>query len=98
MLPSQILHQRRAEILEIMKRYPMFANLRVIGSVARGEDTEKSDIDFFVDTLPDASLFDLGGLYEDFQDVLGVSVDIITSGVKMNDYMKMTIERDAVPV
>ena len=98
MLPSQILHERRAEILEIMKRYPMFANLRVVGSVARGEDTEKSDIDFFVDTLPDASLFDLGGLYEDFQDLLGVSVDIITSGVKMNDYMKMTIERDAVPV
>ena len=98
MLPSQILHERRAEILEMMKRYPTFTNLRVVGSVARGEDTEHSDIDFLVDALPDATLFHLGGLYEDLKELLGVSIDILTSGSDMPDYMRMTIERDAVPV
>ena len=98
MLPSQILHQRRADILDVMKRYPMFDNLRVIGSVARGDDTENSDIDFMVDPLPEASLFHLGGLYEDLQELLGVSVDIIVTGGDMNDYMRMTTQRDAVPI
>jgi predicted nucleotidyltransferase len=46
MLPSKLLHQHRAVVLAIMQRYPMFANLRIIGSIARGEDTEDSDIDF----------------------------------------------------
>jgi len=98
MLPSQVLHERRADILNVMKRYPMFGNLRVVGSVARGEDAEGSDIDFLVDPLPDATLFHLGGLYEDLQEFLGVSVDILTTGGEMNDYMKMTITRDAVPL
>jgi len=96
MLPSKILHDRRADILELMKRYPMFGNLRVVGSVARGEDTEASDIDFLVDPLPDATLFHLGGLYEDLQDLLGVSVDILTTGIEMNDRMFTAIKRDAV--
>jgi predicted nucleotidyltransferase len=96
MLPSDRLHKHRAEVLGIMKRYPMFANLRVIGSVARGEDTEASDIDFLVDALPDATLCDLGGLIEDFEELLGISVDVITTGVHINGYMKTTIERDAI--
>jgi len=96
MLPSQILHKHRAEVLEIMQRYHMFANLRIIGSVARGEDTEASDIDFLVDALSDATLCDLGGLIEDFEELLGISVDVITTGVHINGYMKTTIERDAI--
>ena len=96
MLPSQILHEHRAEVLEVMKRYPMFAHLRIIGSVARGEDTEDSDIDFLVDALSNATLCDLGGLIEDFEEILGISVDIMTTGAHINGYMKTTIERDAV--
>ena len=95
MLPSQILRMRRAEVLEIMGRYPRLSNLRVVGSVARGEDTEGSDIDFLVDAAPGATLFDIGGLHEDLEDLLGVAVDIITSGGRMHDSMKTTIERDA---
>jgi len=96
MLPSERLHQHRAEVLAVMKRYPMFVNLRIIGSVARGEDTKDSDIDFLVDALPDATLCDLGGLIEDLEALLGISVDVITSGVHINGYMKTTIERDAI--
>jgi predicted nucleotidyltransferase len=96
MLPSQILHNHRTEVLEIMKRYPMFVNLRVIGSVARGEDTEDSDIDFLVDALSDATLCDLGGLLEELEERLGISVDVMTSGPHITGYMKASIERDAV--
>lgn len=96
MLPSELLYVHRKEILEIFVRYPMISNVRIVGSVARGEDTEKSDIDFLVDTLPGTSLFDLGGLHEDLTDLLGIPVDIIPSGARLHDYMRMTIERDAV--
>ena len=98
MLPSQLLHIHHAEILEVMKRYPRLSNLRVVGSVARGEDTEESDIDFLVDPSPDAGLFDLGGLHEDLEELLGVPVDVISSRGRMHEYMKMTIERDAIRI
>lgn len=98
MLPSELLHIHREEILEILGRYPRLSNLRVVGSVARGEDTEDSDIDFLIDTVPGATLFDLGGLHEDLEELLGIPVDIISSGGRMHEYMRMTIERDAVQV
>ena len=95
MLPSQLLHIHRKEISEILERYPMISNVRIVGSVARGEDTESSDIDLLVDTAPGITLFDIGGLHEDLVDLLGVPVDIISSGGRMHEYMRMTIERDA---
>lgn len=97
MLPSELLHLHREEVLEILARYPMISNVRVVGSVARGEDTEQSDIDFLVDTSPGTTLFDIGGLHEDLVDLLGVSVDIISSKGHMHEYMRMAIERDARP-
>jgi len=98
MLPSQILENHRAEVLEIMRRYPVLANLRIVGSVARGEDTEDSDIDFLVDPLPGATLFDLGGLHEDLEELLGVPVDVISTRSRMHEYMRQSIEEEAVRV
>lgn len=96
MLPSERLHIHREEVLEILTRYPMISNVRIVGSVARGEDTEESDVDLLVDTAPGTTLFDIGGLHEDLVDLLGIPVDIISSGGRMHEYMRMTIERDAV--
>lgn len=96
MLPSELLHIHRKEVLEIFGRYPMISNVRLVGSVARGEDTEDSDIDFLVDTVQGTSLFDLGGLHEDLEDLLGIPVDIIPSGARLHEYLRTTIERDAV--
>ena len=96
MLPSQILHNHREEVLEILACYPMISNVRIVGSVARGDDTESRDIDFLVDTAPGTTLFDIGGLREDLVDLLGVPVDIISSKGRMHEYMKMTVERDAI--
>ena len=95
MLPSELLRIHRKEILEVLARYPMISNVRIVGSVARGEDTENSDIDFLVDAAPGTTLFDVGGLHEDLVDLLGVSVNIISSKGRMHEYMRMTIERDA---
>jgi len=95
MLPSELLCIHRKEILEIMGRYPMISRPRVVGSVARGEDTPMSDIDFFIDTAPETTLFDIGGLYEDLEDLLGLPINIITSRGRMHDYMRAAIESDA---
>jgi len=96
MRPSQILDNHRSEVREIMARYPMFANLRLIGSVARGEDTEDSDIDFVVDPLPGSNLCNLGGLIEDLENLLGIHVDVLSSRADMGRHMRMCVERDAV--
>lgn len=51
----------------------------MFGSVARGDFSDLSDIDFLVDLEPGRSLFDLGGLLMDLQDLLGLKVDIGTT-------------------
>ncbi len=53
-------------------------NVRVFGSVARGDDAEESDVDFLVDMEDGRSLLDLGGLLTDLQALLGRPVDIAT--------------------
>ncbi len=71
------LRTRRSEIIEIARARGA-SRVRVFGSVARGEATETSDIDFLVDLEPDRSLFDLGGLLMDLQDLLHRNVDVVT--------------------
>jgi uncharacterized protein len=53
-------------------------NPRVFGSALRGKDSDASDVDILVDPLPGATLFDLGGLQVSLEDLLGVSVDLLT--------------------
>lgn len=83
MRASQRLELHRSEILEIAKKYEQkgLCNLRVFGSVARGEDTEDSDIDFMVDVDSDLhpSLYTLIGLNDELEDLLGTKVDVITT-------------------
>ena len=71
------LRTRRSEIIEIARARGA-SRVRVFGSVARGEATETSDVDFLVDLEPDRSLFDLGGLLMDLQDLLQRNVDVVT--------------------
>lgn len=54
--------------------------ISLFGSVARGEDTETSDIDFLVRFRSDASTFDLGALLWDLEETLGEKVDIVSDG------------------
>jgi predicted nucleotidyltransferase len=68
---------RRGEILRLAAKYGA-RNVRVFGSVARGENDAQSDIDFLVDLEPARSLFDLGGLLMALQELLGAEVDVVT--------------------
>jgi predicted nucleotidyltransferase len=52
----------------------------VFGSALLGTDKDGSDLDLLVDALPGATLFDLGGLQIELEDLLGVSVDLLTPG------------------
>jgi len=77
--PSVALEPHRAAIRRASARYRV-ANPRVFGSTARGSDTVGSDLDLLVDPLPEATLFDLGGLQEELEALLGVRVDLRTPG------------------
>ena len=54
------------------------SNIRVLGSVARGEADEKSDIDLLVDMEPGRNLLDLIGFLKDLESLLGCKVDVVT--------------------
>jgi len=74
---EELLQTKRDDILRIAARYGA-SNVRIFGSVARGEADEKSDIDFLVNMESGRSLFDLGGLLSDLEDLLGCNVDVVT--------------------
>jgi predicted nucleotidyltransferase len=75
---SQLIQEKRQDILAIAAKHGAF-NVRIFGSVARGEETEKSDVDFLVDyDLKQISPWFPGGLLMDLQDLLGCKVDIVT--------------------
>jgi uncharacterized protein len=71
------LQRRRAEILEIAANHGA-RNVRLFGSVARGDDRAESDVDFLVDMEPGRSLLDLVGLGQELEQLLGHKVDVLT--------------------
>ncbi|MEX2627092.1 MAG: nucleotidyltransferase domain-containing protein [Ilumatobacteraceae bacterium] len=73
------LRERRDEIVELARARGA-SRVRVFGSVARGDATGESDIDFLIDLEPGRSLLDLGGLLMDLQDFLEHDVDVVTEG------------------
>ncbi len=77
MKPSAALEHKREAIREAAGRYRT-ANPRIFGSVLYGTDREGSDLDLLVDSLPGATLFDLGGLQIELEELLGVPVDLLT--------------------
>jgi uncharacterized protein len=72
-----LLKEKREAILCLCAEHGA-RNVRVFGSVARGEADEQSDIDLLVDMEPGRSLLDLGGLLMDLQALLGQKVDVVT--------------------
>ncbi len=79
MKPSEALSSKKQAVLDATARYRT-TNARVFGSVVRGSDVDGSDLDVLVDTLPGTTLFDLGGLQDELQELLGVPVDLLTPG------------------
>ena len=73
------------------------SNVRLFGSVARGDCDDSSDYDFLVDLAPDRSLMDLGGLLMDLQDLLQARVDVATESM-LRPAARESALRDAVPL
>lgn len=77
--PSAVVAAHRAEILRLAG-VNKADDVRMFGSIARGEDTPDSDVDLLVRFAPDASLFDQARLILDLEELLGVSVDVVSEG------------------
>ena len=74
---QKILQEKRQEILEIAAKHGAY-NVRIFGSVARGEADEASDVDILVDAGPRRTPFFPGGLVVDLEALLGRRVDVVT--------------------
>jgi uncharacterized protein len=92
----ELLQAKREDILRTAIRYGAF-NVRVFGSVARGEADAESDIDLLVDVEPGRTLFDLSELLMDLQDLLGHNVDIVTEK-GLNNRIRQRVLKEAVPL
>ncbi|WP_334173640.1 nucleotidyltransferase family protein [Sinomonas sp.] len=79
MRPSAAFEAKRAAVREASLRHRA-GNARVFGSVLHGTDRDGSDLDLLVDAQPGATLFDLGALQDELEELLGVHVDVLTPG------------------
>jgi len=89
-------HDKKAAILDLARRHGA-RSIRVYGSVARGQATDRSDLDLLVEWEADRSLLDVVGLKQDLEDLLGVTVDI-GSERGLHWYIKEAVLREAVPL
>ena len=71
------------------------ANVRVFGSVGRGEQAASSDLDLLVDMAEGRSLFDLIALSNDLEESLGVDVDVVTEA-SLSPYIRDRVLDEAV--
>ena len=77
MKPSVALELKRDAVREAANRFHT-ENPRIFGSVLHGADRDGSDLDILVDAIPGTTLFDLGGLQIELEELLGVPVDVLT--------------------
>jgi predicted nucleotidyltransferase len=93
---DELRRTKRDDILRVAAKRGAH-NIRIFGSVARGESDANSDIDFLVDLEPDRSLFDLSGLLIDLEAMLQTEVDVVTErGLRAR--IRDRVLREAVPL
>lgn len=93
---DELLRAKREEILCIAAQHGA-RNVRIFGSVARGQAGPNSDVDVLVDLEPGRSLLDLGGLLMDLRDLLGCNVDVVTEK-GLRERIRDRVLREAVPL
>ena len=86
----------KEQILSLATSYGA-RNIRIFGSVARGDSSPSSEIDFLVDLDPDRTLMDLGGLLTGLQDILNAPVDVATERM-LRPRVRDRVLREAVPL
>jgi len=90
------LRRHRSAVLQTAQRHGA-TNLRVFGSVARGEDTSESDIDLMVDLAPGTGLVALGALQRDLSAVLHVPVDVVPAD-SLRPRVKSEADAQSIPL
>jgi predicted nucleotidyltransferase len=90
------IRQMRAEIMEIAHRHGA-ARVRIFGSVARGEETVESDVDFLVEAGPNVSSWFPAGLIIDLENLLGRRVEIVTEK-GLSPLLRDRVVAEAVPL
>jgi hypothetical protein len=93
---ASILRLERARILQAAVEHGA-RNVRVFGSVARGEERGASDVDLLVDLAPGRTLLDLIGLRLALEDLLGIAVDVTTLDM-LKPAVQEAVRREAVPL
>ena len=96
MRPSALFDAHRDSVRRIVAAHRAF-NPRVFGSVARGEDTEESDLDLLVDTSPNTSLFDLAAIELELEALLGCKVQVTAAG-SLKGALRERVLADAAPI
>ncbi len=91
---KELLQAKRTEILHIAARHGAH-NVRIFGSVARGEDDEQSDVDFLVEMDEGRSLMDHAALLVDLEELLGRKVDVAPENV-LRPKIKDRVLKEAV--
>lgn len=94
--PSDLLARHRDQVIEIARRHGI-GEVRVFGSIARGTDTELSDIDLLVRFDGQASLLDLVGFEQEVEAALGVGVDAVGDSRRGSPTLD-SIRAEAVPL
>jgi predicted nucleotidyltransferase len=94
MAANSSLEARREEILRIVGRHGG-RNVRIFGSLARGEATLDSDVDILIDLEPDRSLLDIVAIKQDLEDLLERSVDVVTEAA-VSPYIREQVLSEAV--
>lgn len=93
---EELLKEKREDILRIAAKHGA-RNVRVFGSIARGEADEQSDIDLIVEFELGRSLLDHAGLWLELQELLGCKVDVVSErGIKAR--IRERVLREAVPL
>ncbi len=96
MRPSELPARHRSAIRQVVAAHRA-GNPRVFGSVVHGEDTEDSDLDLLVDPQDQMSLFDLGAIIAELNELLGIRVDVATPAA-LPEPMRQRILRDAIAI
>ena len=91
---SKTLSNKRDEILRIAGAHGA-RDLRLFGSVSRGEATARSDIDLLVNLDPGRTLLDIVAIKQDLEDLLGCKVDVVTEDA-VSPYIREQILKDAI--
>lgn len=93
---QELIREKRREILDIAAKHGAY-NVRLFGSVARGEADEKSDVDFLVDAGPETSSWFPAGLIIDLEKLLGCEVDVVTER-GLRPRIKDRVLKEALPL